>query len=355
MVVKRDYYEVLGVSRSASNAEIKRAFRRLAFQYHPDHNHDADAEERFKELNEAYAVLSDAGKRAAYDRYGHSGGEELFGRGFEGFDFGGIGDIFDAFFGGVGGAPRRGRQRGADLQSHLTISFEEAALGCTKEVTVVRTEACSVCGGSGCQPGSQPRRCPRCGGTGQVRRVQRSIFGRFVSATICDQCGGEGMVIDEPCPQCRGSGRQQFERRISLEIPPGVDDGATLRLSGEGDLGGRGSSPGDLYVTLSVAEHQFFRRDGYDVILQLPINFAQAALGAEVVVPTLYGSSKVNVPPGSQTGRVFRLKGKGIPHLRERRQGDQLVRLVVTTPASLTKQQRHLFEELAKTFSPPAE
>ena len=355
MTVKRDYYEVLGVPRNDTNTERKGAFRKLAFQCHPDHNHDDGAEERFKELNEAYAALSDADKRAAYDRYGHAGGEEFLGRGFDGFDFGGIGDIFDAFFGGAGGSARRRPQHGADLQSSITISFAEAALGCKKEVTVVRTEVCSVCAGSGCKSGSQPSRCSHCDGTGQVRRVQRSIFGRFVSTVVCDRCRGEGTIITEPCPQCRGSGSQKYKRSISLEMPPGVGDGVTLRLSGEGDLGRRGGSPGDLYVTLSVAAHEFFTRDGYDVIFQLPINFAQAALGTEIEVPTLYGNSKIYIPLGSQTGKVFRLKGKGIPHLRKNRQGDQLVRLLVTTPDSLTRQQRQLFEELAKTFPQPRE
>ena len=352
MAVKRDYYEVLGVSRDADDKEIKGAFRKLAFQCHPDHNHDEGAEERFKELNEAYAVLSDTDKRAAYDHYGHSGGEEFFGRGSDGFDFGGIGDIFDAFFGGVGGSARRRPQHGADLQSSITISFEEAALGCKKEVTVMSTEVCSVCNGSGCKSGSKPIRCSHCDGTGQVRRVQRSVFGRFINATVCDQCRGVGTIITEPCPQCRGSGSQKCKRSISLEIPPGVDDGVTMRLNGEGDLGGRGGSPGNLYVTLSVEEHEFFIRDGYDVIFQLPINFAQAALGTEVEVPTLYGNSKINIPPGSQTGKGFRLKGKGIPHLHKNGHGDQMVRLFVTTPDSLTKQQRQLFEELAKTLDP---
>lgn len=353
MAVKRDYYEVLGVSRDASETEIKKAFRQQAFQCHPDHNRDPGAEERFKELNEAYAILSDAEKRAAYDRYGHAGAEGVFGGGFEGFDFGGIGDIFDAFFGGTGGAARRASQHGADLKYSMTITFEEAALGCEKEVKVKRTELCSQCNGSGCKPGSAPQKCPTCGGTGQVRRVQRSIFGRFINAAVCDQCHGEGTVITDPCPQCRGKGTQQQERSISFDIPPGVDDGNTMRLNGKGDVGRKGGSPGDLYVQLSVKEHEYFTREGYDVIYDLPVNFAEAALGMEVEVPTLYGRSKVNVPAGSQTGKIFRLKDKGVPHLHRRKHGDQLVRLTVVTPDLLTKEQRQLFEQLAATMKKP--
>ncbi|MFQ6122766.1 MAG: molecular chaperone DnaJ [Dehalococcoidales bacterium] len=355
MATKRDYYDVLGVPRTATDEEIKKAFRKLAFKYHPDRNHDDGAEERFKEVNEAYEVLSDPGKRAAYDHYGHEGAEGFFARGFEGFDFGGFGDIFDAFFGGATTTARRAPQRGADLHYQITLPLEEAAFGCEKEINIRRNEICSSCHGIGAKPGSQPSRCPNCNGTGQVRRVQRSLFGRFINTTICSQCQGEGKIITEPCRQCRGTGREKVQRRISVKIPPGVDDGSQMRLSGEGEAGLRGGSSGDLYVTLAVLEHELFARDGDDILYELPINFAQAALGAEVEVPTLYGKTKLNIPAGSQTGKVFRLKAQGIPHLHRSGRGDQLVRLLVVTPDSLTKQQRQLFQELAKTLDPVKE
>ena len=354
MRVKRDYYEVLGVPREASEDELKRAFRKLAFQYHPDRNSEDGTAEKFKELNEAYEVLSDANKRAAYDRYGHTGAESFSTRGFEGFDFnfGGLGDIFDAFFGEATTATHRAPQRGADLRCHITISLEEAAFGCEKEVNITRTELCSSCHGSGSKPGSQSTRCPGCDGTGQVRRVQQSLFGRFINTTICSQCHGEGTIITDPCPQCRGTGRQNNKRNISIEIPHGIDDSSRIRLNGEGEAGVRGGSPGDLYATISVQEHELFTRDGDNILFELPINFTQAALGTEVEVPTLHGKSKLDIPAGSQTGKVFRLKDKGITHLRRGGRGDQWVRLLVVTPDSLTKQQRQLFEELAKTLDP---
>jgi molecular chaperone DnaJ len=352
MAVKRDYYEVLGVSKDASSEEIKRAFRKLAFQYHPDRNREDGAEAKFKEVNEAYEVLSDADKRAAYDRFGHGGAEGFFGRGFEGFDFGGFGDIFEAFFGGTGTATRQAPKRGNDLRYKMSVSFEEAALGCEKEIDITRTERCSTCHGTGSNPGSQPSRCPSCDGTGQIRRVQRSLFGQFINTAVCSQCHGEGRLITDPCRDCKGTGFQKRKRRISVKVPAGVDDGNGIRLSGEGDAGSRGGSSGNLYVVLSVARHDFFTRDGDDVLFELPVNFAQAALGTEVEVPTLYGKSKLKIPSGSQTGKVFRLKDKGIPHLHRGGCGDQLVILRVVTPESLTKEQRHLFEELAKSLGP---
>jgi molecular chaperone DnaJ len=350
MVVKRDYYEVLGVSKDATEEEIKRAFRKMAFKYHPDRNREDRAAEKFKEVNEAYEVLSDANKRAAYDRYGHGGAESFFGRGFEGFDFGGFGDIFEAFFGGTGTTTRQAPQRGNDLRYKLSISFEEAALGCEKEVEISRTEVCSTCQGTGSKPGSQPSRCPTCDGTGQIRRVQRSLFGQFINTAVCSQCHGEGRIITDPCRECKGTGFQKCKRRISVRVPAGVDDGNGIRLSGEGDAGSRGGSPGNLYVVLSVAKHDYFTREGEDVIYELPVNFAQAALGAEVEVPTLYGKASLKIPSGSQTGKVFRLKDRGIPYLHRSGRGDQLVRLLVVTPESLTKEQRQLFEELAKSL-----
>jgi len=352
MATQRDYYEILGVPRNATDEELKKAYRKLAFKYHPDHNHDDGAEGRFKEINEAYEVLSDADKRAAYNLYGHDGANGFFARGFEGFGFGGFGDIFDAFFGGATTAARQAPQRGADLHYQLTISLEEAAFGCEKGVDITRTETCSTCHGIGSKPGSQPSQCPNCNGTGQVRRVQRSLFGRFINTTTCNLCHGEGRIITEPCPQCRGAGQEKHKRHIAVGVPPGVEDGSQIRLRGEGEAGLRGGSPGNLYVSLSVAEHGLFTRDGANIFYDLPINFAQAALGAEVEVPTLYGKTKLNIPAGSQTGKVFRLKDKGIPHLHRRGHGDQLVRLFVATPESLTKEQRQLFQELANTLNP---
>jgi molecular chaperone DnaJ len=352
MPVKRDYYEVLGLARAATDEEIKRAFRKLAFKYHPDHNHEDGTTDKFKEVNEAYEVLSDPEKRAAYDRFGHSGAEGFFGRGFESFDFGGFGDIFDAFFGGAATATRQTSKRGADLSYAVSISLDEAAFGCEKEINISRIEDCSLCHGIGCKPGSQPSRCPDCDGTGQVRRVQQSIFGRFVSTATCSRCHGEGRIITEPCPHCKGTGKEKCQRNILVKIPPGVDDSSRIRLSGEGQAGARGGAAGDLYIILSVKQHNFFTRDGDNILYELPINFAQAALGAEVEVPTLEGETKLQIPAGSQTGTVFRLKGQGVSHLNRSGRGDQLVTLFVVIPDKLTEQQRQLFRELADTLSP---
>ncbi|MFC1860352.1 molecular chaperone DnaJ [Chloroflexota bacterium] len=352
MPTKRDYYEVLGIASSATDEEIKRAFRKLAFQYHPDRNGDDGATEVFKEVNEAYEVLSAPDKRAAYDRFGHGGAEGIFGRGFEGFNFGGFGDIFDAFFGGATTATRQTPRQGADLHYRFTVTFEEAAFGSEKEIDISRTENCSLCQGIGCKPGSQPSRCPNCNGTGQVHRVQQSIFGRFTSTNTCSQCHGEGRVITEPCPQCRGTGKEKRQRSISVKIPAGVDNGTQIRLMGEGEGGTRGGPSGNLYVTLSVRPHQFFTRNDDDVLYELPINFAQAALGVEVEVPTLDGKAKLKIPSGCQTGKVFQLKNKGIPHLHRNGRGSQLVTLHIVTPDKLTKKQRQLFQELANSLSP---
>ncbi len=344
MPTKRDYYDILGIGRDATEEEIKRAFRKLAFKYHPDHNHKDEAEERFKEVNEAYQVLSDPDKRAAYDRFGHGGAE--------GFDFGGFGDIFDAFFGGTATTTRYAPRQGADLRYRLTITFDEAAFGCEKEINIPRTENCTRCYGTGCKPGSQPSRCPNCNGAGQVRHTQQTLFGRFINTTTCSRCHGEGRIITEPCPQCRGTGKEKHQRSILIQIPAGIEDGSQIRLSGEGDAGIRGGPPGNLYVTLVVQEHEFFARDGDDIRYELPINFVQAALGAEVEVPTLDSKTKLKVPPSSQTGTVFRLKGKGVPHLHRGGRGDQLVTLFVVTPQSLTEKQRQLLRELADSLSP---
>jgi len=354
MTVKRDYYEILGIPRDASDSEIKKAFRKLAFQYHPDRNSGDGTSDKFKEVNEAYEVLSNVDKRAAYNRFGHDGVQGVFSRSFEGSDsdFGGFGDIFDMFFGGTTTTTRGASRHGADLQSKMTITFEEAALGCEKEINITRTETCSVCSGSGSKPGSQTGQCPTCNGSGQVRRVQQSLFGRFINTAVCNQCNGEGKIITDPCQQCRRSGREKQKRTLSVQIPPGVNDSSTLRLSGEGEAGIKGGSPGDLFVTLSIRKHEFFTRDDDNILYELPVNFTEAALGTEVEVPTLYGKSKINIPSGSQTGKIFRLKDKGIPHLYKHGRGDQFIRILVVTPGSLTKEQRKLLQELARTIGP---
>ena len=350
MPTKRDYYQVLGIDRNATDENIKKAFRKLAFQYHPDRNHGDGAEEKFKEISEAYEALSDPNKRAAYDRFGHGGSDGFFGQGFEGFEFGGFGDIFDAFFGGTTKGTRQAPQRGTDLRHKITITFEEAAFGVEEEIKILRTEHCSLCRGTGCPSDSHPSQCPSCNGAGQVRKVQQSIFGRFTNIATCPQCHGEGRIITETCPQCRGTGREKHQRGILVQIPAGIEDGSRVRLNGEGDVGTRGGPPGYLYLNVSVKAHEFFRRDGDDIFYELAINFTQAALGTEVKVPTLEGDTKLKLSAGSQTGKILRLKNKGIPHLRGRGRGDQLVRLVVVTPESLNKKQRQLFEELAKTL-----
>ncbi|MFC1941187.1 molecular chaperone DnaJ [Chloroflexota bacterium] len=353
MPAKRDYYEVLGIDRNATDEEIRGAFRKLAFKYHPDHNHENGADEKFKEINEAYEVLSDQDKRATYDRFGYVGDEGLFGRGFEGFDFGGFGDIFEAFFSrGTTTATRQAPQHGTDLHQRINITLEEAAFGAEKEINIRRIEHCSLCHGTGCRADTQPSRCPNCNGAGEVRRTQQSIFGRFTNITTCPQCHGEGRIITEPCPQCRGTAKEKQQRSTLVKIPAGVDDGSRIRIRGEGDAGTKGGPNGNLYLTLSVEQHELFTRDGDDILYELPINFTQAALGDEVEVPTLEGKEKLKIPAGSQTGDVFRLKNKGIPHLHRKERGHQIVKLLVVTPESLTKRQRQLFEELAKTLNP---
>ncbi len=352
MVVKRDYYEVLGLPRDASNEDIKKAFRKLAFEYHPDRNHDAGASDKFKEINEAYEVLSDADKRAAYDRFGHTGADNVFGRGFEGFDMGGFGDIFDAFFGGSGRPNQQTARRGEDLRYNIKVTFEEAALGCEKEIEISRTEVCGTCHGTRSRPGVQPVRCSTCEGTGQIRRVQRSLFGQFINTTVCSDCRGEGLIVKEPCPDCRGSGLQKHKRTISVKIPAGVDEGNGIRITGEGEAGYRGGGAGNLYVMISIKPHEYFTREGENVVYELGVNFAQAALGAELDVPTLHGAARLKIPAGSQSGKVFRMKDKGIPRLHGMGRGDEMVVLKVVTPESLTKEQRKLFEELSKSMLP---
>jgi molecular chaperone DnaJ len=349
MPMNRDYYDLLGVPRSASNEEIKRAFRKLAFQYHPDHNSDDGAEEKFKEINEAYEVLSDDKKRASYDRFGRVATADGFD--FEDFGLGGFGDIFDAFFGGTAAKTKhRAPTKGSDLRSSLTISFEEAVFGTQKQFEVSRVENCSLCHGIGSQPGTNPQKCPDCNGNGEIRRVQQSLFGRFVHAGMCPQCKGEGTIISSPCRQCKGSGRERIKRKLTLNVPPGIDENYQMRLSNEGDAGRYGGPPGDIYINFSITAHESFVRKGYDILYELPINFAQAALGDSVEVPTLGSKSIVKIPAGTQTGRIFRIKGQGIAHLNRRGKGDEIVIVRVVTPQSMDTNQRRLFEELAKAL-----
>ena len=346
-----DYYETLGVARTATAEDIKRAFRRLAMQYHPDRNKDAGAEAKFKEVNEAYEILSDPDKRAAYDRFGHAGVRGAGEQPFEGFTgFGGFGDIFDAFFGGATTRGRRSAQRGRDMQDSATISFEEAVFGTAREIEVTRLENCAICGGQGSEPGSQPERCPACNGAGEVRRVQQSIFGQFVNVATCERCHGEGRVITKPCTACHGAGRERKQRKLRVKIPAGVDNGSQMRLSGEGEAGANGGSPGNFYLTINVQPHAVFKRDDDDILYDLPVNVAQATLGAEVEVPTLEGKTALKIPSGTQSGRIIQLKDRGVPHLRGGGRGDQLVRVRVVTPNNLTKQQRKLFEQLASSL-----
>jgi len=354
---KRDYYEILGVGRNVSQDEIKRAYRRLARQYHPDVNPgDKAAEERFKEINEAYEVLSDAEKRARYDRFGHAGLQGSgFGdfTGFGGFGpFGGIDEIFESFFGAARprAAARHAPRRGADLRYDLTITFEEAVFGCEKELEIPRYETCPHCRGSGAEPGTTPTRCPQCNGTGEVRRVQQSILGSFVNVTTCPRCRGEGEIVTTPCSECRGQKRVRVTRRLTVKIPPGVDTGTQIRLASEGEAGIYGGPAGNLYVVLNVQPHQYFRRQDNDIIVELAINVAQAALGDKIKVPTLDGEEELVIPAGTQTGKVFRLRGKGVPYLRRNGRGDQLVIVQVSIPAKLTSEQKKLFKELSKTL-----
>jgi molecular chaperone DnaJ len=357
---QKDYYEVLGVDRGASPPDLKKAYRRLAMEFHPDRNPSGDAAERFKEINTAYEVLSDPEKRALYDRFGHAGVDGSNGggpQGFEGFsNFEGFGDIFDAFFGGGSrnGRRRRGPARGADLRYNLKLTFEEAVFGVEKDIEYTRFERCERCAGKGAEPGTDLSICPECNGAGELRRSQQSIFGQFVNVSACGRCQGEGRIVANPCSECRGSGRERKQRHIRVTVPAGVDDEAQIRLTGEGEAGGRGGEPGNLYVVLSVADHQRFHRVDDHILLELPINIAQAALGARISIPTLDGETEFDVPPGTQTGEDFVLRGKGVPHLRGSGRGDMVVRIAAVIPEELTDEQRELLEKLALTMGTPA-
>jgi len=354
MTNKRDYYEVLGVQRSASTDDIKNAFRNLARKYHPDVNKAEDAEEKFKEINEAYGVLSDPEKRAAYDRYGFQGVNT---NGMPDYSSMDLSDIFDLFgfggFGGFGGTSRRSRnapRRGADLSSRLKLTFEEAVFGTEKEIDITRNEKCSVCSGSGAEPGSRPVTCQTCKGAGEVRQVQQTFLGQMVQVVTCPTCGGRGEMIEKPCTNCRGTGLERKTIRKKVNIPAGIDNGNQVRMIGEGQPGANGGPNGNFYIEIEVAPHKFFRRSGNDILLDIDINMAQAALGDEITIPTLDGDVKLRIPSGTQPGRVFRLKEKGVPILQRTERGNQLVTVNVQIPTSLTDQQEELLKTLGKTM-----
>lgn len=350
----RDYYEILGVPRNADQTEIKAAFRRLARKYHPDVNESPDAEERFKELNEAYAVLSDDQRRAAYDRFGHAGVRGAGGAPDFTVDFSDFADIFGDLFGFGGfGRSRRARnvpRRGADLQYRIDLTFEESVFGVEKEIEITRDEVCRTCNGSGAEPGTSPVRCSTCNGTGEVRRSRQTILGSMVQVSTCPTCNGKGETIPVPCHTCHGRGLERRTRKKVVSIPAGVDTGTQMRMAGEGQPGINGGPNGNLFISINVKKHKFFRRRDDDILLDLNINIAQAALGAEVDVPTVDGPVKLRIPPGTQPGKILRLHGKGVPHLRRNGRGDQLVIVNVEIPKRLTTEQRELFEKLAESL-----
>lgn len=359
MVTERSYYEILGVERDASDADIKRAFRRLAQQYHPDVSTEQDAAEKFKEINEAYQVLSDPKRRQIYDVVGRSGlgdmgaGGSPFAEGFPGF-----GDLFDAFFSGMGGmggmggaagAARRGRRpAGSDLRYDVRITFEEAVKGVEKEIEFDMLDRCPICGGSGGAPGSSPTTCTACGGRGEIRTVRQTMLGQMVNVTVCTRCGGEGRVIDKPCQTCHGDGRQKRHKKMVVSIPAGIDEGHQIRLSGEGEAGSRGGPAGNLYVAVHVTPHEYLRREGTEIYYDLPVSIAQAALGTVVRIPTIEGEEDFEVKAGTQPGTEVRLRGRGVPHLRRQgTRGDLHVIVHVNVPTRLTKKQRRLLEDYA--------
>jgi molecular chaperone DnaJ len=355
MAIKRDYYDILGVEREASDEEIKRAFRRLAQRHHPDIDTSDGAEQRFKELNEAYRVLSDRQRRTAYDMFGHAGVEGSAAGGFDGFGggFGPFGDIFDAFFGGAPGSRRRGRVvAGSDLRYDLTIEFAEAVFGVTKEITFPTLVACPRCAGSGGEPGTEPERCPECNGSGEKRRVAQTILGQMVNIVACPRCHGEGRVITSPCTECRAEGRVNKDRSVQVTIPAGIDDGQRIALERQGESGPRGGPPGDLYVVVNVRAHDELIRRGTELYVELPVTFPQAALGATLKVPTVEGSEEVEIPAGTQSGHEVRLRARGVPRLRGAGRGDLHVVVNVVVPAKLSKRERELLQELGSVSGP---
>ena len=360
MAEKRDYYEVLGIQKGASEDEIKKAYKKLARKYHPDMNPgDKEAEEKFKEVNEANEVLSDPEKKARYDQFGFAGVDPNYGAGAGGgaygggFDFGDLGDIFGSFFGGgFGGGQRRNPnapQRGESIRASVSVSFTDAAFGCEKSVTLERSEMCGTCKGNGCAPGTTPEVCPDCHGTGTVQVRRQTPMGVFASNGPCRKCGGTGRLIHQPCPDCRGGGTVRKRKTIQVTIPAGIDHGQTISLRGQGNAGKNGGPAGDLLITVMVQPHDLFRRDGVDVFCEAPITFTQAVLGAELEIPTIDGKVKYSIPEGTQTGTVFRLKGKGIPVLNGRGRGDQYVTVTIETPRNLNKEQKEALRKFSET------
>ncbi|MDA0256757.1 MAG: molecular chaperone DnaJ [Chloroflexi bacterium] len=355
MTAQHDLYDALGVSREASQEEIKRAFRKLAMEFHPDRNKEEGAESRFKQIAGAYEVLSDPEKRGRYDRFGAAGVNGGQAQGFQGFEgFAGFGDIFDAFFRGTA-SRRAAPQRGADLRLELELDFAEAVFGVEHELVFDRIEACAECRATGQRSGTEPATCPECEGQGEIRRVQRSLFGQFVNVATCTRCRGEGRIVTEPCAECRGRGERRVEARRTVKIPAGVDEGSQIRLSGEGDAGSHGGPPGNVYVQLAVHPHEHFRRAGDDLLYELPLNVAQAALGVTVEVPTLEGDAvALDIAAGTQHGELLPLRGRGVPHLRGSGRGDLVVRAHVVTPTKLSAEQRELMQQLAESLGTPS-
>ncbi len=364
-MAKRDYYEVLGVSKNVDDKELKKAYRKKAMEFHPDRNPDnKEAEEKFKEVNEAYEILSDPEKRAAYDNYGHAAFDPAggMGGGFGGFQggFGGgfgfediFGDLFGSAFGGGSSRARRNQPvKGSDIRYRMNISFEEAAFGTEKEIAITREDQCSACHGTGAKNGSQPTTCPTCKGSGQVNRQVKTPFGAMMSTTTCPNCHGSGEVIEDKCDKCHGAKVETVKVNKKVRIPAGIDDGATIRMAGEGNQGMRGGPKGDVYITISVSPHKHFKRDGYNVWLEVPISFVDAALGAEIKVPTLDGDVKYKIPEGTQTGTVFRMKEKGITYLNSSKRGDQLIKVIIQTPKKLNAKQKEALKAYDKLLNP---
>lgn len=346
---KRDYYEVLGVSKGASDDELKKAFRKEAKKYHPDlHPGDKEAEAKFKEVNEAYEVLSNPEKRQKYDQFGHAGVDPNFGAGAGGSGFGDFGDIFsDIFggFGGFGGGRRNGPKRGNDVRQVVNISFEEAAFGCKKQINITKMDSCDTCHGTGAKPGTSAETCRRCGGTGQIQTQQRTILGYMTNVTTCPDCNGTGKIIKEPCRDCRGTGKVRKSKTVEINIPAGIDDGQTIQLTGQGEPGSQGGPAGDLLITVRVRPHEMFKRRDNDIYLEMPISFVQAALGATLTVPTLDGAVEYDIPEGTQSETRFRLRGKGVPFIRGKGRGDQYVTVRVEVPKNLSSKQKELLKE----------
>lgn len=345
---KRDYYEVLGLDKGATKDEIKKAYRKLARKYHPDVNKEPDAEEKFKEVKEAYEVLRDDQKRAQYDQFGHAGPNQGFG-GFGGGggaqDFGGFGDIFDMFFGGGARRDPNAPQQGDDVQYQVTLEFEEAIFGKEMDITIPREENCGTCNGTGAKPGTKPTTCTHCHGTGQLSQEQNTPFGRVVNRRVCHYCSGTGTMIKDKCSTCNGTGRVKKNKKIHINIPAGIDEGQQIRVPGKGEAGVNGGPPGDLFVVVRVKPHDFFKREGDNIYCEVPLTFAQAALGDEIEVPTVHGKVELKIPAGIQTGKTFRLRGKGAPNVRGRGQGDQHVTVRVVTPTNLSEKQKELLRE----------